>query len=120
MIQETVLVLLVAILTLVSHFHRFAALATRMEQYIQGQSRDLVDQAYTKFVSNAISIEPLKLHKPCSESNVLHFNNIHASDLSPLTMHISTQVRSRLARYNKAFQITQQFTLQFVFFLTFG
>ncbi|KAJ8431357.1 hypothetical protein Cgig2_002080 [Carnegiea gigantea] len=28
---------------------RFAALATRMEQYIQGQSRDLVDQAYTKF-----------------------------------------------------------------------
>ncbi|AEE32185.1 unnamed protein product [Arabidopsis thaliana] len=30
---------------------RFAALATRMEQYIQGQSRDLVDQAYTKFVS---------------------------------------------------------------------
>lgn len=31
---------------------RFATLATRMEQYIQGQSRDLVDQAYTKFVSN--------------------------------------------------------------------
>jgi len=31
--------------------HRFATLATRMEQYIQGQSRDLVDQAYTKFVS---------------------------------------------------------------------
>ncbi|CAD5314863.1 unnamed protein product [Arabidopsis thaliana] len=30
---------------------RFAALATRMEQYIQGQSRNLVDQAYTKFVS---------------------------------------------------------------------
>ena len=32
-------------------FYRFATLATRMEQYIQGQSRDLVDQAYTKFVS---------------------------------------------------------------------
>ncbi|KAH7681533.1 Alpha-hemoglobin stabilising protein [Dioscorea alata] len=30
---------------------RFATLATRMEQYIQGQSRDLVDQAYTKIVS---------------------------------------------------------------------
>ncbi|PKU68373.1 Exocyst complex component SEC3A [Dendrobium catenatum] len=30
---------------------RFATLATRMEQYIQGQSRDLVDQAYTKLVS---------------------------------------------------------------------
>ncbi|KAK7401116.1 hypothetical protein VNO78_12431 [Psophocarpus tetragonolobus] len=30
---------------------RFASLATRMEQYIAGQSRDLVDQAYTKFVS---------------------------------------------------------------------
>lgn len=33
--------------------HRFATLATRMEQYIQGQSRDLVDQAYTKFVSQS-------------------------------------------------------------------
>jgi hypothetical protein len=43
-------------LTLLYHFHRFAALATRMEQYIQGQSRDLVDQAYTKFVSTAISM----------------------------------------------------------------
>ncbi|KAL0360747.1 UNVERIFIED_CONTAM: Exocyst complex component SEC3A [Sesamum radiatum] len=30
---------------------RFATLATRMEQYIQGQSRDLVDQAYTKIVT---------------------------------------------------------------------
>ncbi|KAE9588438.1 putative exocyst complex component Sec3 [Lupinus albus] len=29
---------------------RFATLATRMEQYIQGQSRDLVDQAYIKLV----------------------------------------------------------------------
>ncbi|XP_058776261.1 exocyst complex component SEC3A-like [Vicia villosa] len=29
---------------------RFATLATRMEQYIAGQSRDLVDQAYTKFL----------------------------------------------------------------------
>ncbi|XP_010525629.1 PREDICTED: exocyst complex component SEC3A [Tarenaya hassleriana] len=34
-----------------SYIPRFAALATRMEQYIQGHSRDLVDQAYTKFVS---------------------------------------------------------------------
>ncbi|KAL6012449.1 Exocyst complex component S3A [Asimina triloba] len=32
-----------------SYIPRFATLATRMEQYIQGQSRDLVDQAYTKF-----------------------------------------------------------------------
>jgi hypothetical protein len=32
--------------------HRFATLATRMEQYIQGQSRDLADQAHTKFVSS--------------------------------------------------------------------
>ncbi|CAJ2643115.1 exocyst complex component SEC3A-like isoform X2 [Trifolium pratense] len=30
---------------------RFATLATKMEQYIAGQSRDLVDQAYMKFVS---------------------------------------------------------------------
>ncbi|CBI19621.3 hypothetical protein AAG906_030991 [Vitis piasezkii] len=34
-----------------SYIPRFATLATRMEQYIQGQSRDLVDQAYTKFVT---------------------------------------------------------------------
>ncbi|KAF5468394.1 hypothetical protein F2P56_012546 [Juglans regia] len=34
-----------------SYIPRFATLAARMEQYIQGQSRDLVDQAYTKFVS---------------------------------------------------------------------
>ncbi|PKA56641.1 Exocyst complex component SEC3A [Apostasia shenzhenica] len=30
---------------------RFAFLATRMEQYVQGQSRDLIDQTYTKIVS---------------------------------------------------------------------
>jgi len=30
---------------------RFAVLATRMEQYIQGHSRDLVDQAYTKIIN---------------------------------------------------------------------
>ncbi|EPS72266.1 hypothetical protein M569_02491 [Genlisea aurea] len=34
-----------------SYIPRFATLATRMEQYIQGQSRDLVDQAYNKFVT---------------------------------------------------------------------
>ncbi|KAL3845198.1 hypothetical protein ACJIZ3_002601 [Penstemon smallii] len=34
-----------------SYIPRFAILATRMEQYIQGQSRDLVDQAYMKFVT---------------------------------------------------------------------
>lgn len=40
--------------TLLIVLHRFATLATRMEQYIQGQSRDLVDQAYTKFVSDSL------------------------------------------------------------------
>ncbi|XP_057792432.1 exocyst complex component SEC3A-like isoform X1 [Salvia miltiorrhiza] len=34
-----------------SYIPRFAVLATRMEQYVQGQSRDLVDQAYTKLVT---------------------------------------------------------------------
>jgi hypothetical protein len=34
-----------------SYIPRFAALAHRMESYIQGGSRDLVDQAYTKFVT---------------------------------------------------------------------
>jgi len=38
-------------LGVLSYIPRFATLATRMEQYIQGQSRDLVDQAYTKFVT---------------------------------------------------------------------
>lgn len=38
-------------LGVLSYIPRFATLATRMEQYIQGQSRDLVDQAYIKFVS---------------------------------------------------------------------
>ncbi|KAG5577429.1 hypothetical protein H5410_057563 [Solanum commersonii] len=36
---------------LIYNYRQFATLATRMEQYIQGQSRDLVDQAYTKFVT---------------------------------------------------------------------
>ncbi|KAK3023395.1 hypothetical protein RJ639_044728 [Escallonia herrerae] len=36
---------------ILSYIPRFATLATRMEQYIQGQSRDLVDQAYIKFVT---------------------------------------------------------------------
>ncbi|XP_051139277.1 exocyst complex component SEC3A-like isoform X2 [Andrographis paniculata] len=34
-----------------AYIPRFAILATRMEQYIQGQSRELVDQAYTKLVT---------------------------------------------------------------------
>ncbi|KAG6478449.1 hypothetical protein ZIOFF_061892 [Zingiber officinale] len=34
-----------------SYIPRFATLATRMEQYIQGQSRDLVDKAYTRLVN---------------------------------------------------------------------
>ncbi|XP_072987152.1 exocyst complex component SEC3A-like [Typha latifolia] len=34
-----------------SYIPRFATLASRMEQYIQGQSRDLVDKAYTRLVS---------------------------------------------------------------------
>lgn len=38
-------------LGVLSYIPRFATLATRMEQYIQGQSRDLVDQAYAKFVT---------------------------------------------------------------------
>lgn len=87
MIHETVLVLLAVILTLLSHFHRFAALATRMEQYIQGQSRDLVDQAYTKFVSTAVSIEPVKLHKPRNER--IMFSISITYNLSSLTMYKS-------------------------------
>lgn len=32
-------------------FSRFAQLATRLEEYVHGGSRDLIDQAYTKIVS---------------------------------------------------------------------
>ncbi|KAK9054352.1 hypothetical protein SSX86_025430 [Deinandra increscens subsp. villosa] len=35
---------------IMSFVPRFALLASRMEQYIQGQSRDLVDQAYIKII----------------------------------------------------------------------
>ena len=38
-------------LTVMCFIFRFAVLASRMEQYIQGQSRDLIDKAYTKLVS---------------------------------------------------------------------
>ncbi|EMS63260.1 hypothetical protein TRIUR3_16118 [Triticum urartu] len=36
---------------ILAYIPRFAVLASRMEQYIQGQSRDLIDKAYTKLVS---------------------------------------------------------------------
>uniref|UniRef100_A0A0D9VWI1 Exocyst complex component Sec3 PIP2-binding N-terminal domain-containing protein n=1 Tax=Leersia perrieri TaxID=77586 RepID=A0A0D9VWI1_9ORYZ len=35
---------------ILAYIPRFAVLASRMEQYIQGQSRDLIDKAYTKLV----------------------------------------------------------------------
>lgn len=47
----SIIYVLLLMLYIILLLHRFATLATRMEQYIQGQSRDLVDQAYTKFVS---------------------------------------------------------------------
>ncbi|XP_052208193.1 exocyst complex component SEC3A [Diospyros lotus] len=48
-----------------SYIPRFATLATRMEQYIQGQSRDLVDQAYTKFVTIMfVTLEKISAQDP--------------------------------------------------------
>jgi hypothetical protein len=42
---------------------RFAVLASRMEQYIQGQSRDLIDKAYTKLVSiTPFKFAPVVVH----------------------------------------------------------
>ncbi|OAY78855.1 Exocyst complex component SEC3A [Ananas comosus] len=38
-------------LGVLSYIPRFATLASRMELYIQGQSRDLVDKAYTRLIS---------------------------------------------------------------------
>ncbi|OEL29368.1 Exocyst complex component SEC3A [Dichanthelium oligosanthes] len=40
---------------ILAYIPRFAVLASRMEQYIQGQSRDLIDKAYTKLVSTMFS-----------------------------------------------------------------
>ncbi|CAA7393847.1 unnamed protein product [Spirodela intermedia] len=55
-----------------SYIPRFATLATRMEQYIQGQSRDLVDQAYTKFVSIMfVTLEKIAQADPKSADIVL-------------------------------------------------
>ncbi|KAJ0961071.1 hypothetical protein J5N97_000972 [Dioscorea zingiberensis] len=48
-----------------SYIPRFATLATRMEQYIQGQSRDLVDQAYSKIVSTMfVTLEKVAQAEP--------------------------------------------------------
>ncbi|KAL9255813.1 Exocyst complex component SEC3A-like protein [Drosera capensis] len=43
-------------LGVVPYIPRFATLAAQMERCVQGQSRDLVDQAYTKFVSVMFAI----------------------------------------------------------------
>ncbi|CAA7027854.1 unnamed protein product [Microthlaspi erraticum] len=51
---------------------RFAELTTRMEQYIQGQSRYLVDQAYTKFVSKMfVTLEKIAQQDPKNADIVL-------------------------------------------------
>ncbi|KAG1368535.1 exocyst complex component SEC3A [Cocos nucifera] len=48
-----------------SYIPRFATLATRMEQYIQGHSRDLVDQAYMKLVSTMfVTLEKIAQSDP--------------------------------------------------------
>ncbi|XP_019152841.1 PREDICTED: exocyst complex component SEC3A-like [Ipomoea nil] len=55
-----------------AYIPRFAALATRMEQYIQGQSRDLVDQAYTKLVTMMfVSLEKIAQADPKYEDIML-------------------------------------------------
>jgi hypothetical protein len=51
---------------------RFAELTTRMEQYIQGQSRYLVDQAYTKFVTKMfVTLEKIAQQDPKNADIVL-------------------------------------------------
>ncbi|KAK4374331.1 hypothetical protein RND71_005008 [Anisodus tanguticus] len=55
-----------------SYIPRFATLATRMEQYIQGQSRDLVDHAYTKFVSTMfLTLDKIAKADPKNEDIML-------------------------------------------------
>ena len=55
-----------------SYITRFATLATRMEQYIQGKSRELVDQAYTKFVGTMFTtLERIAQIDPKHEDIVL-------------------------------------------------
>ncbi|CAJ1973343.1 unnamed protein product [Sphenostylis stenocarpa] len=70
--------------------HLFASLATRMEQFIAGQSRDLVDQAYTKIIllgQNSskfldFSILALPLHVTALEIVDGAWNNVLSALLS--------------------------------------
>lgn len=66
---------------LLAFWHRFATLATRMEQYIQGQSRDLVDRAYTKFVSAALKI--------ISSNYIIHIMGFNCNIQLPLSVYSS-------------------------------
>ncbi|CAL9767062.1 unnamed protein product [Musa acuminata subsp. burmannicoides] len=55
-----------------SYISRFATLASRMEQYIQGQSRDLVDKAYTRLVSTMFTtLEKIAQSDPKSADVIL-------------------------------------------------
>ncbi|KAL9252919.1 Exocyst complex component SEC3A-like protein, partial [Drosera capensis] len=50
-------------LGVVPYIPRFATLAAWMEQCVQGQSRDLVDQAHTKFISHQNGVPRMELRK---------------------------------------------------------
>ncbi|CAL9201846.1 unnamed protein product [Musa hybrid cultivar] len=55
-----------------SYISRFATLASRMEQYIHGQSRDLVDKAYTRLVSTMFTtLEKIAQSDPKSADVIL-------------------------------------------------
>ncbi|XP_047337630.1 exocyst complex component SEC3A-like [Impatiens glandulifera] len=61
-----------------SYITRFSTLATRMEQYIQGQSRDLVDQAYMKFVTIMfVTLEKIAAQDP-KNADILLLENYAA------------------------------------------
>ncbi|CAL5349147.1 unnamed protein product [Camellia sinensis] len=70
-------------LGVLSYIPRFSILATRMEQYIQGQSRDLVDQAYTKFVTIMfVTLEKIAAQDP-KYADILLLENYAAFQNSP-------------------------------------
>ncbi|WVZ08112.1 hypothetical protein V8G54_021458 [Vigna mungo] len=83
-----------------SYIPRFATLATRMEQYIQGQSRDFVDQAYTKFifVVNCINAST----DGCSDFNTLTSDELHDDlmDDSNFTLENSSQFDDSIVHIN--------------------
>ncbi|EEC75773.1 hypothetical protein OsI_12679 [Oryza sativa Indica Group] len=63
---------------ILAYIPRFAVLASRMEQYIQGQSRDLIDKAYTKLVSTMFTTLDKIAHSDPKTADIVLIENYAA------------------------------------------